>query len=146
MSSDRARAANHENLPFSLRKCFFPVEKHETLKRYRFSKKMCKILWCALFLLLKVIFSDSASKTGYTQVIRSTVDPKLYWWERFESRPIQHVWVDFRNLSSFSTYWVEPNILSYSIHYTTPQHPKYRIFKFPFLGWENSVLLKPKTF
>jgi hypothetical protein len=46
--------------------------------------KMCKILFRSFFQLVKVIFSDSASKTKYKKVIESTLDPKLYWWWRFE--------------------------------------------------------------
>jgi hypothetical protein len=43
------------------------------------------------FQLLKIIFSDSASKTESRKVFKSALDPKLYWWWRFESRRVHYV-------------------------------------------------------
>ncbi len=85
---DRVRAADHENLLFSLSKYFLPIEKDEILERYHFSRKIQKFLLRSFFQLLRIIFSDSASKTEQKLVIKSTIHPKFYWWWRFAYRRV----------------------------------------------------------
>ncbi len=83
-SFDRAWAADHEKLLFSLSKCCFQVEKYEKLERSRFFQKtqlfqnMQNFLFHSFFQLLKIFFSDSASKTEYKQVVKSTITPKIF--------------------------------------------------------------------
>jgi len=79
-SSDRALAADHENLLFSLSKCFLPVEKYEVLRTCRFSTKtqlfrnVQNLLLRSFFQLLKIIYPDSESKAEYKQVVESIPD------------------------------------------------------------------------
>jgi hypothetical protein len=49
ISSDRARAADHENLLFGLSECFLPVEKYEIFVGCRFPKKNTSFSKCAKF-------------------------------------------------------------------------------------------------
>jgi hypothetical protein len=68
-SFDRTRAADHENLLFSLSKYFFLVKNSEKLQRCQFSRKTHlfenaqNFLLSSFFQLLEIFFSDSASKT-----------------------------------------------------------------------------------
>ena len=118
----------------------------------RFSRKthlfrnVRNFLLLSFFQLLKIIFSDSASKTEYRQVIKSTIDSKLYWCWRFESRRVRPVQVDFLNLSNFSTLVIKANVLSHSTHHTTTYKVTERFFSLSFLCREKSLLLVPQQF
>lgn len=74
-SSDRTWAADREKLLFSLSRCFFPVEKHEILRRCRFSRKTHYFSKCAnfllysFFLLLKIIFPIQDQKLSRNKLI-----------------------------------------------------------------------------
>ncbi len=82
---DRVRAADHEYLLFSLSKYFIQVEKYEIVRGCRFCKKaylfrnIQKLLLYYLFQLLKILFSDSASKTESGKILKSISHLKLYW-------------------------------------------------------------------
>jgi len=56
-----------------------------SLKNHIFFENQQNFLLYSFFQLFKIIFSDWAWKTDYRQVVKSTLDTKLYWWWRFES-------------------------------------------------------------
>src|SRR5271156_5692615 len=62
--SDRARAADHENLLFSLSKCFLPVESCEILEMCRFSRKAHPFSKCAKF---STFFFFYASENNFSR-------------------------------------------------------------------------------
>ncbi len=72
-------------------------------EKHVLSRNVQNFLLYSVFLLLKIIFSDSALKTEYKKILKSTLDPKTYWRWRFESRRVHYVYVDFVNLSGFRT-------------------------------------------
>ena len=83
-SFDRPRAANHENLLFSLGKYFLPSgrKRRNTRKESFFEKNtilrnMQNFLLHPFFQLLNIIFLDSVSKTEYKKVVKLTPGPKL---------------------------------------------------------------------
>ena len=94
---------------FLSHKYLFQVEKYKKLEVCRFVRKaqffknMRNFLFCSYFQVRKISFSDSEWKTEYKKVIKSTLDPKLYWWCRLKPHRVHYVWVDFVNISTFST-------------------------------------------
>jgi len=83
-SFDRAWAADHEHLFFSVSKCFFPVEKYDKLQGCHYSRKTQLFQNMQIFLLnscckpLKIFFSNSVTKTDYRQAVKSTLTPKIF--------------------------------------------------------------------
>ena len=60
-------------------------------EKHIFCQNVPNFLLRSFFQLPKINFSDSASKTEYKKVVKSTLDLKLYWWWRFESRRVHYV-------------------------------------------------------
>jgi hypothetical protein len=60
-------------------------------KKTHLFRNMQNFLFRSFFQLLKIIFADSASKIEYRQVVKSTLDPKIYQWWHFESRRFHYV-------------------------------------------------------
>ena len=60
-------------------------------EKHIFCQNVPNFLLRSFFQLLKINFSDSASKTECKQVLKSNPDPKSYWGWRFESRRVHYV-------------------------------------------------------
>ena len=100
-------------------------------KKHILFKYVQNFLLHSFFQLLKIIFSDSASKTEYRQVVKSTLTPKIFWWWRFESHQVHYVKVDFVNLSSF--FYVSDEVkyfISFNSSYHQSQKYVSRFFSF----------------
>ena len=106
---DRIWPADHEKQVFTSPKYLFQVEKYQKLEGCQdfentriFQKTFC-ILLLDFSYFLKILFSNSASKTESRKVVKSTIDPDTFSRWRYESSRAQRAQAVFVNVSSFFT-------------------------------------------